>query len=57
MNDEQCNAIIFAIKELTAATLTVAENLDAIYTYSDSDLVKQVNIIAQILEDIKDYKL
>jgi len=57
MNDEQCNALIEAIKDLTSAVHTVAENIDNICSYSDYDLRKEVNLIAKILEDIKDFKL
>lgn len=57
MNDEQCKAIINAIKDLTDSVDTVATNIDNIYTYSDCDLRKELHLIAEILEDIKDFKL
>lgn len=50
-------AIVDAIKELTSATREVAEKIDYLFNYDDTNLVKQVNLVAQILEDIKDYRL
>lgn len=52
MTDEQCTAIIDAIKELTAATREVAENVNSIWSYDDEKLVRQVNLVAQMVEDI-----
>lgn len=52
MNDEQCNAIIDAIKVLTSAVQAVADNVDTIYTYYDGDLRKEVHLIAEVIEDI-----
>lgn len=57
MTNDQCNAIIKAISELTNAVRDVATNIDNIYTYSDLDLRKEVHLIAEILEDIKDFRL
>ncbi len=56
MNDEQCNTIISAIKELTTAVQTVAENIDGISSYYDHNLRKEVHLIAEVIEDIG-YKL
>lgn len=52
MTDDQCNLIIEAIKGLTLAMIQVSESVDNIYSYNDTDLVKQVNIVAQVIEDI-----
>lgn len=52
MNDEQCTAIVDAIKELTAATNEVAANVWSIISYNDENLVKQVDLLAQMVEDI-----
>lgn len=57
MNDEQCIAIIDAIKELTSVIHTVSENIDNIRPYSDFDLLKELRLISEILEDIKDFRL
>lgn len=57
VTNDQCNAIIKAISELTNAVRDVATNIDNIYTYSDLDLRKEVHLIAEILEDIKDFRL
>ena len=51
MTDEQCNAIVDAIKGLTMAVREVAENVDGIYSYHDTDLCKEVRLVAQILEE------
>jgi hypothetical protein len=52
MTDDQCTAIVDVIKELTAATREVAENISSIWSYDDEKLVKQVNLVAQMVEDI-----
>lgn len=57
MNDEQCTLIVESIRELTNSIHIVGEKIDNIGYYSDYQLRKEVNFIAQILEDIKDYKL
>ena len=59
MNDDQCNVIIDAIKELTDSIKEVKEAIDDLRysSYSDSDLRKEVHLIAEVLEDIKDFKL
>ena len=52
MTDEQCNALITAIKDLTTAVRDVAENVDNISCgYYDTDLCKEVRLVAQILEE------
>ncbi len=51
MNDEQCNALIEAIKELTTAVREVAENVDNISSYYDKELRKEIRLVAQILEE------
>lgn len=57
MTDEQCMAIVDAINELTSAVNTVAENLDNLHTYCDSDLRKEIKVISGIMADMYDYKL
>ena len=57
MNDEQCTLIVEAIRDLSSAMREVSEKVDNISWYSDYDLVKQIKVIAEILEDIKDYRL
>ena len=53
MNDDQCEAIILAIDRLTAAVSEVAEKVDGIGSYYDYDLRKEVHLVAEVLEDIK----
>jgi len=57
MNDEQCMAIVDAIKDLSSAMREVSEKIDNIGYYSDYELKKEIHLIAEILEDIKDYRL
>lgn len=57
MNDDQCNVIVKAIKELTSAVHAVGEKIEENCCYYDGDLRKEVHLIAEILEDIKDDKL
>jgi len=52
MNDEQCSVIVEAIKDLTRAVNEVAQNVDNIWCYSDSELRKEVHLIAEVIEDI-----
>ena len=57
MNDEQCMAIVDAIKDLSSAMREVAEKVDGILWYSDEALVKEIRLLSSIVEDIKDYRL
>lgn len=50
MNDEQCMALIDAIKELTSAVREVAENVDGISSYYDFELRKELHLIAEVIE-------
>lgn len=50
MNDEQCMAIIAAIKDLTDAIHIVGDNIDNIGFYSDREVVKKLQLIAEVLE-------
>lgn len=53
MTDEQCNAIVDSINGLKLAMLQVSASIDNMCTYYDDEkLVRQVNLVAQMIEDI-----
>lgn len=55
MNDDKCNVLVEAIKELTSAVQSVAENVSDISSYYDGELIntlrKELRIIAQVIEE------
>lgn len=57
MTDEQCNALIDAIKDLTSAVHNVAENIDNLPGFNDNDLIQEVKGVRKVLEDINEWKL